>query len=41
MYDTGEKRFQKFKSQFKILGARNVTWSKYRAEDPQILGVTM
>jgi len=41
MYDTGEKRFQKSKSQLKILGARNVTWSKYRAEDPQTLGITV
>jgi hypothetical protein len=33
--------FQKSSSHLKILGARNVTWSKFHTDDPQILGATV
>jgi len=36
----GTKILKKAKSRLKILGAGRVTWSKFRTEDPQILGVT-
>jgi hypothetical protein len=35
------KIFKKSASRLRILGARRVTWSKFRTEDPQILGVTL
>jgi hypothetical protein len=41
VYDRGAQIFQKSRSHLKILGARRVTWSKFRTEDPQILGATV
>ena len=37
----GAQLFQKFRSHLKILGSRKVTWSKFRNDDPQTLGVTI
>jgi len=36
-----ENIFHETESHFKILGARIVTWKKFRTENPEILGVTV
>ena len=41
VYCIGAHVFQNFRGHLQILGAGQVTWSKFRAETPQLLGTTV
>jgi hypothetical protein len=40
-YTRGVQIFRKCRNQLKILGARRVTWTRLRSQDPQMLGSTV